>query len=248
MKSLNLKVSKVEKLVGFLKRFSSIENSLLVELESGSIKAKSHTPEKSVVKYSSVPLDEIFSEYSDIKELVKFGIYNIDKFATSCNFFGKSEFDFIIEYESVAGENIGTRITLKNSLLTIGIDCATMKVFTYISDDILNKITDTKSAHAEFTLQKDQQAKLISLFGIDSDSSKISFIKKGTNIFAKGKSFNLQLVDDNALLSTNDTEMSIFKHHYIFLDKEDANVYIVDDKLVFLSNESDTKMIIGEAE
>lgn len=247
MKKLNLKVEKSQKFKDFLKRFSSIDNSLLVEIENGVIRAKSYTPEKSVVKYSSIPLDEIFSEYSDIKEPIRIGILNIDKLYSSFKFFGESEFEFILNYDKVDDINVGTEIILKNNSLKIDFQCASLKLFTYITDDILNKITNIDESKVDFLLPKEQQAKISSLFGIDSDYSKITFIKKLKKIFVQGKNFNLELVDDNDN-DNNNIKLSVFKHHYAFLDREDTIVHIADEKLIFLSNESDTKMIIGEAE
>lgn len=247
MQKLNLKVEKSQKFNDFLKRFSSIDNSLLMEIEDGVIKAKSYTPEKSVVKYSSIPLDEIFSEFSDINEPIKIGILNIDKLANSFKFFGEGEFEFILEYDKVGADNAGTGITLKNNSLKIDFQCASLKLFTYITDDILQTITDTSASKVDFLLPKEQQAKISSLFGIDSDYSKLSFNKKGNEVLAEGKNFKLQIVD-SGVDTKDDTELSVFKHHYAFLDREDSIVHIADEKLVFLSNESDTKMIIGEAE
>lgn len=247
MQKLNLKVEKSQKFNDFLKRFSSIDNSLLMEIEDGVIKAKSYTPEKSVVKYSSIPLDEIFSEFSDINEPIKIGILNLDKLANSFKFFGEGEFEFILEYDKVGADNAGTGITLKNNSLKIDFQCASLKLFTYITDDILQTITDTSASKVDFLLPKEQQAKISSLFGIDSDYSKLSFNKKGNEVLAEGKNFKLQIVD-SGVDTKDDTELSVFKHHYAFLDREDSIVHIADEKLVFLSNESDTKMIIGEAE
>ncbi|MCK9576017.1 MAG: hypothetical protein WC979_01250 [Candidatus Pacearchaeota archaeon] len=247
MQKLNLKVEKFQKFINFLKRFQGIDNSLLLEIDNGFVKAKSYTPEKSVVKYSAIPLDEVFSEYSDISAPVKVGILNIDKLSSSFKFFGESEFEFILDYENVNGDNTGTGIVLKNSSLAIEFQCASLKLFTYITDDVLNKITDTSSSKVDFLLPKEQQAKISSLFGIDSDHSKITFNKKGDEVLAEGKNFKLQVVDTDVANKPN-ANLSVFKHHYAFLDREDAIVHIADEKLIFVSNESDTKMIIGEAE
>ncbi|HRW21963.1 MAG TPA: hypothetical protein P5509_08320 [Bacteroidales bacterium] len=247
MQKLNLKVEKSQKFNDFLKRFSSIDNSLLMEIEDGVIKAKSYTPERSVVKYSSIPLDEIFSEFSDINEPIKIGILNLDKLASSFKFFGEGEFEFILEYDKVGADNAGTGITLKNNSLKIDFQCASLKMFYYITNDVLETITDTSASKVDFLLPKEQQAKISSLFGIDSDYSKLSFNKKGNEVLAEGKNFKLQIVD-SGVDTKKDTELSVFKHHYAFLDREDSIVHISDGKLVFLSNESDTKMIIGEAD
>ena len=129
MQKLNLKVEKPQKFNDFLKRFSSIDNSLLMEIEDGVIKAKSYTPEKSVVKYSSIPLDEIFSEFSDINEPIKIGILNLDKLANSFKFFGEGEFEFILEYDKVGADNAGTGITLKNNSLKIDFEIKEVLLF-----------------------------------------------------------------------------------------------------------------------
>lgn len=247
MQKLNLKVDKSVKFINFLKKFSGIDNSLLIEIDKDVVKAKSYTPEKSVVKYSSIPLDEVFSEYSDINEPIKLGIMNIDKLSSSFKFFGESEFNFEITYAAVNGENAGTGIVLKNSSLEIEFQCASLKLFTYITDDILVKITNTAQSKVDFILPKETQAKLSSLFGIDSDHPKITFKKRGNYINAEGKNFKLQVLD-TGVSTKDDVTISVFKHHYAFLDREDALAYIIEDKLIFVSNESDTKMIIGEAE
>lgn len=249
MTILNLKLNKASKLINFLKRFQSIDNSLLLEISDGEIKAKSHTPEKSVVKYAAVPLDEIFSEYSDITEDIKFGIYNIKKFADSCKFFGETDFEMNITCDTLNGETVGTTIVLKNSALNIEFQCAGLKLFTYISDDVLtNKVMrGFNSPKVEFVLPKEQQAKLSSLFSIE-DYSKVTFLKKGKTIQVKGKSFDLVVLEDNNLKSIDNCSLSIFKQHYAFIDNEDADVYITGDTIIFVSKESDTKMIVGEAQ
>jgi len=178
---------------------------------------------------------------------VKIGILNIDKLSSSFKFFGESEFEFIIEYDKVGDDNVGTGIVLRNNSLEIEFQCASLKLFTYITDDILDKITDITSSKVDFLLPKEQQAKISSLFGIDSDYSKITFNKKGKEVHAEGKNFKLQIID-TGVDSCPDTALSVFKHHYAYLDREDALVYIVKEKVVFVSNESDTKMIIGEAD
>ncbi len=44
------------------------------------------------------------------------------------------------------------------------------------------------------------------------------------------------------------SNVSVYKAQFAFLDKEDMRVFINDDRMVFVSNESDTKMIVGKAE
>lgn len=245
MKQLNLKINQTARFINFLKRFSSIESNLLLEIGTNFVKAKTHTPERSVVKYSSIAIDELFSEHN-IKEPVKLGIYNIDKLAQSFKYFGEGEFEFIVNVEKIQDEYVGTSILMKNSSLDITFNCASLKMFTFITDDILTNLTDTSASIVNLLLPKEQQSKIISLFGIDTDYSKLTFDTKKGKISAKGNNFNYVILSDDKI--TTDTSISVFKHHYVYLDREDTQIYICDDQLILLSNESDTKLIIGKAE
>lgn len=245
MKQLKLKVNQSTNFTNFLKKFSSIDGLLLIELSPTVLKAKTHTPERSVVKYSSTSVDEIFSEH-EIKDEIKIGIQNIDKLAQSFKYFGEGEFDFIINVDKVQDQYVGTEIIMKNSSLDITFKCASLKMFTFITDDILSKITATENSDVDFLLPKEQQSKIISLFGIDTDYSKISFTIDKNSIIAKGRNFNYEVSSDDS--ANEAAEISVFKHHYQYLDREDTQVYLVGDQLILLSNETDTKLVIGQAE
>jgi hypothetical protein len=69
-------------------------------------------------------------------------------------------------------------------------------------------------------------------------------VKKGA-VTVSGKSFKLNLmnIDSDANL-----EISVYKNQFAYLDKEDSMVYLSEDRLIFHSIESETKMIIGKAE
>jgi|AntAceMinimDraft_7_1070363.scaffolds.fasta_scaffold01077_3 hypothetical protein len=244
-KQLELKISNSGEFFDFLKKFSSIDSSLLMEFNSTTITAKSHTPERSVVKSSSIALDEIFSEFT-IDEPFKVGIFNIDKLKTAFKYFEGSDFTFGINLSKMQDEWVGTNIFLKNSSLDISFSCASLSLFTQITNDIMDKITDTSGFKSKFLLQREQLARITSLFGIDSDYSKITFeITKG-KIYVKGKNFKYEVLDDAD--PDNNQSLSVFKHHYSFLDNETTEVYMMDDKLVLISTETDTRLIVGESE
>ena len=176
----------------------------------------------------------------------KVGIFNVDKLKTAFKYFEESDFVFGFNLSKMQDEWVGTTIYMKNASLDISFSCASLSLFTQISDDIMDKITSTEGFKAKFLLQKEQLAKITSLFGIDSDYSKITFeITKG-KIFVKGKNFKYEILD--AANPDNEQSISVFKHHYSFLDNETTEIYVMDDKLVLISTESNTRLIIGESE
>ena len=56
---LTLKVKSPSEFTNFLKRFSAIESTLLLEIDNGQLKAKTHTPERSVVKSSKIDMSNV---------------------------------------------------------------------------------------------------------------------------------------------------------------------------------------------
>ena len=239
-----LKIDDSARLTQFLKKFSVVSDSLLLVFTPDKLKANTHTPDRSIVKGSTAELSELFSEIpTDMPETIKIGVFLIDKLVQSFKFFGNSEFSFIIAAEEVNKEIVATNITMKSPSLKIKFATAPMSMFTYIDDAMFSKIANTDSAISQFPLNKEQQAQINSLFGIDVDYAKITFEILDKKLIAKGKNFDYKLDDVNF----DDNETSIFKHHYVYIDREDSVVYALDDKLIVTSSESDTTIVIGQA-
>lgn len=242
----SLQLNSTEELSNFLRKFSPISSSLLVELEDGYLKAKTHTPERSVVKSSKVDLNRIFDIEDGQDESVKFGLYSVERMMKSFSHFGNGAVEFVLHQESTSEGNVGTDINLKNESLDINFQCASLRLFTHISDEMMEKIADASSAEVSFVLTKEMQAKINSLAAIDADQKLLTIgVKKG-NVSVSGKSFNLTLM--NIENSSTDISVSVYKNQFAYLDKEDTMVYMTEDRLIFHSIESDTKMIIGKAE
>jgi hypothetical protein len=245
MKNVNsLQLSSTEELGNFLRRFSSISSSLLVEIEDGYIKAKTHTPERSVVKSSKMEMSRIF-DGDDAEQQVKFGLYSVDRMLKAFTHFGSGAITFDLHQEDTAEGTLGTDIALKNESLDINFQCASLRLFTHITDEMMEKIADSSAADVSFVLTKEMQAKINSLSGIDSDQKLLTLSVKGGMVTASGKSFNLNLMNIEA---DSDVTISVYKNQFAYLDKEDTMVYLTEDRLIFHSIESDTKMIIGKAE
>jgi hypothetical protein len=244
---MNFKIQSTNELVTFLKRFQSISNTLLLEIDGDCLKAKTHTPEKSVVKYSKIDLNLIFEyDADDISDTIMIGIYSLDKLIKAFSHFTSNEVTMRIETENVDGQNVGVEIILKSPELEITFPCASLRLFTHISDDLMHKIANTDAAEVDFVLTKDIQSKIASLGTIDSDQKILTFqLNKGV-LSARGKSYNYNLcqVDNTKVkLST-----SVYKNQFAFLDKEDAKTFISDDRLIFHSLETNTILTLGKVE
>lgn len=247
MKQLQLRLASTNEFTNFLKRFSSISGSLLIEMEGGYLKAKTHTPERSVVKSSKIELSRVFESDTDLSDIdpIIFGVYSLDKLIKSFAHFEGSAVNFVLHLEKTTDGIVGTDIVLQNDSLKINFQCATLRLFTHITDEMMDRIGDTASAEVNFVLTKELQSRVNSLSGIDSDQKLLSFALKGGQVSATGKSFDLNLL---AVESTADLNISVYKSQFAYIDREDSMVYMNEDRLIFHSIESETRMIIGKAD
>lgn len=235
------------KFTSFLKKFSSIDPTLLVEIDNGEIKAKTHTSDRAVVKYSKMGLNEAFDFVDGVDEPIVFGLFNIEKFAGSFKHFGSDQFDLIITHDKADNKNIGTVLTLKNRKLTIRFDCASYRLFTHITDDLfLTGIAGVNGdLQTEFDLDKNTFSSIASICGVDADHKLITFKSQGKVMTAKGKAFDMNILESESIA---DSEISFYKSHFGFVDKENSNVKIADEKVVFNSAETDTITVIGKTD
>lgn len=244
-KTLNLQLTDATEFTNFLKRFSPISGSLLIELEDNYLKAKTHTPERSVVKSSKIELSRVFN-IETVETPIIFGVYSVDKLINSFSHFNGSDLNFKIQLENTTDGTVGTDIVLQGENLKITFQCATLRLFTHITDEMMDRIADTSSSEVNFVLTKEVQSRVNSLTKIDSDQKLLTLSVADGNVNASGKSFELNLLNiDN---TDANVELSVYKSQFAFVDKEDTMVYMNEDRLIFHSLETETKMIIGKAD
>jgi hypothetical protein len=118
-------------------------------------------------------------------------------------------------------------------------------MFRYIDEALSKKIMDTTTALFSFRVDKDTLSKISALSGLDSDNDTLSISSKDGEISFKGKSFELSLP---GVTSENDGDISFYKAHFTFIDKEDTEVFVTDNKIIFKSLETDTNIVIGKVE
>jgi hypothetical protein len=249
MEKVTLKVKSASEFTNFLKRFSPIESTLLLEIENGYLKAKTHTPERSVVKSSKIDMSQIFDMEGVLTtgQNILFGIFSVDKLTEAFKHFSETDVEFTLSYENTSDGMVGTEVTLSSPSLTINFQCASLRLFTHITDEMMDRISNTEAAPINFVLTKEHQKRISSISTIDSDHKLLTVNVKEGNVNVTGRSYDLSLmsIDDKA---TDDVSISIYKNQFGFLDREDAVAHLSGDRIVFSSIETETKTIIGKAE
>ena len=244
MAKTTYKVISYPKLTGFMKKFSSIEKSLLFEITDGRIIAKTHTPDKSVVKISSMLITDIMDVIGEA-ENVKIALFSVDNFINSFKNFGEAEIKLEIKGEQVSKDNVATELKAFSKNLRISYSCASTSMFRYIDANLAANLTDTKESIFSFRIDKETMSKISSLSSSDADNDILTIVSKGGKITFRGKSFEFDLED---VTVKEDGEISFYKSHFGFVDKEDSEVFVKENKTIFKSLDTDTQVILGRVE
>jgi len=230
----------------YLKRFSTIEKTLLAEIKGDSIVGKTHTPDKSVVKISAIKLTEIFDNITPDQVITdtKIGIFGVDNVIQTFKHIGDKDVNVDLLSEKVGQDEAATELKVYNKNLRFSFPGASPSLFKYIDAGLAVKIMDTSTKIEEFRVEKDMLNKIGSLCSIDSDNDMLTFSSTNGKIVIAGKTFEQEL----DITSTQDFSISIYKTHFGFVDKEDTEIAILESKIIFKSLESNTQIAIGKVD
>ena len=253
-KVATFKIKSPNNLITFLKRFSSIEKSLLLELvkktdtKGDLMVAKSHTPDRSTIKYSKLPL-ELVLDGEVPAEILKIALLDINKVVNVFKHFNEGDEIFLdIAYDSINEETIAISLKFYTNTLKITLTCADPIQFTYISSEslrrILKSVQDEKTL--EFPFQKESFSKTNSLCEIDSKDEllKIKVSAEGEVLF-KSKSFEYHIQDVPAGI---EADMSFYNSQFAFIDQEASIFHLSKNKLMVITADQNTIIILGRIE
>ena len=246
-KELSFKVKSPENFISFLKKFKAIEKGLLLDITPDNLRAESHSPDRGIVKSSSIALDSVLEGKVPV-DLIKVGIFNISKVIDLFKHFEASEELYLqLTFEEIGGENVGTSLKFVSPNLKFKIKCAGLDLFTYVSpaqfENIVKNISDTKGM--EFSFPKESFNKLNSLCSFDSGEERLQVSIRNGEINFIGESFDYLL---GATTETKSFDFSFYKNRFTSVDEENSNFLIGTDKLLINSVETNTQVIIGRVQ
>jgi len=241
------KLKSYTNLISFLKRFSSMDKNLLLEITPDNILAKSYTEDRSIVKYSKLALIDVF-EGTVPTELMKVAVFDIGKIINVFNHFSEAdEISVDIKYETISNECVGTEIMFYNSSLKIKVECADLSLITHITNDMIKRIVKTamEDKVIEFPFPKDAFTKIHSLCKIDAQKDFLNIKISDGRIIFKGKSFEYEVGN---VPKDTDINFAILNEHFSMVESEISTFVLGNTKLVVKSQESDTLIIIGRVD
>lgn len=251
LKKIEFAAKNVKPFSSWLQRFVSIDTALLIEIdeENSEFLAKTYNEERSAVKFSKIKFDVagFVVVPSKTPKRIKVGLYNITKLMKIIDQFSDSEFSFVVNYDELVDTNefVGDSILLKNKNLKMSVECTSLNIFKYISDDLFkNTIAHLDGKPVNFKLSGTKINQVNSLCKLDNESKFVEF-KNDDEIFIAGKTFDL-LIDKSD--STSKASINIFKDQFASVDVENYDVQMGDDRLVFTAENSSSFIVLSAVE
>jgi len=249
-KTIEFTVKNSKSFNSYLKKFNSIDNTVLFEVdgEDESFISKSPNEERSIVKFGKQNFSD--SEFDPTKKFdfrIKIGVYNISRLIKIMEQFG-NEFKFIIKYDEIVSDSekefAALSILLKNDDLKFNAECTSLNIFRYISDDLWDNTISKIDSVVDFDFTKENIEKVNALCELDKEYKFIEFINKSGNIYAKGKSFEYLI----APTSNADAKITFYKDQFYKVDVENCHVQMGEDRMLFTSRDTDTATVCSMVE
>jgi hypothetical protein len=252
---MKLRITSIQNLIIFLKRLKAVEKSVILELTNDRLFSKVHTPDKSIMKYSSVMLNDVLEGEIDWAKLktdrIKIGIIDVTRLMEAFKHFRPEEDVYLdLTTDKVDGECVTTEIKLTSASLNIRLRCADLGLLSYVEDKILSMIHTQEDASAQFKIYQSDFTTVLSLCGLETNSEELlSFEITEKNVYAAGDSFRYKLNLGPSEINTEDSlQPNIYKNQLSYMESETCQIYVHDNRLVLVSEQSSTSIAIGLVE
>ena len=248
---MKIRVTSTTNLIAFLKKLKVVDRSVLLELTEDKLFSKVHTPDKSVMKYSSVDNTTIFDPIEDWSsgksDRIKIGIMDVGRFMDCFRHFRPEEDIFLeLNVQEVDGETTATELKVLSASLSIRIKCADLSLLSYVGDDILKIVHSKEDYESKFTIYNSDFTAIDSLCGLESNSQELlNFEINEDHVISAGDSFRYKLNIGKSDIETGSSmKASIYKSQMNYIDSESYTVYVHDNRMVFFSDQSETSTAI----
>jgi len=246
IKTWNFKIININNFILFLKKFKMVDKSVILELEGNNLFGKINTIDKSVIKYVSININDVF-EGELPQTRLKIGILDLSKLIDVFKYFGNEEtLNILIDSEPYENELIATKISFYNSFINIFIKCSDISLISYINDKIQQNVHSIENFEINFKFSKENFQKLASLTNIDTNPEEfLNFNIQEKEIKIQGDSFQYQIKDKEINGFKESKTYTIYKKQFSFIDLEDSEIYFHDNRILIKSIETNSIIAIG---
>jgi hypothetical protein len=245
---MEIKINKIDsyELSSFIKKLLPIDKFIFMKIDKDNTVSSVYLPERDAVKLVKFSTSDIFE--STINQPLKVSFYNGTKVIDALSHFSGGEIMGRIKYTELGGELMASDFTIENSDLQINLACADPSLsFMEMTTEETDRAFSINDNLFEFELLIGQIDKMKSLFNLDKDEDTFTLYSTDRGISVKGNSYDAALSNVHKSNSELGSRVVIYKKYLNLLDKENYNVTVCSNKVVFRSLDTDTKLTVAVA-
>ena len=245
MDKVKFKIKSPDNFVKVLSRFYSIDKDILLEVTPTTLISKLSSPDKSILKFSRIPLGDVL-EAANFNTELRIPLYDSAKIGKVLKHFAPGEEIFLeVTVKDYDGYNAASGLTFSSEKLRIKVPTGDIELFKFIPADTLKKVVKSASEEkvVEFPFTKDLFEKASSLCDIDSDNDHLGIeLKDSGELYLTGKSFEYKL---DTIQNGHTVKFKMLNKFFASIDLESSNFSLGHNRLVIKSTESETIVVIG---
>lgn len=202
MNKINLKGVKVKNFTQLLKRSSSLDNLIFINLNGSQFESTAYNRNKSALKSVLADLENMCEEFSNpIDSVVKIQFANASKLITTLSLVGDETLDLVFDIED---NNYAKKLTVKTNEMNVTVSCADKEAvdFLEIPENARYSIfEDTSKLQCTVGIQENEFKKMKGLFGLNKDSVRVFFNLVGGNEMVVSE---IESTDENVRMVVNE--------------------------------------------
>jgi hypothetical protein len=245
-----LQISKIDalELQSFVKKLLSIDKFIFLKVSSDKTVSSVFLPQRDAVKLASTNTSDLFEIEGSVEKPIKVSFFNGTRVIEALSHFS-GDIKGTIVYQDYGDEYVATDFVVYDDNLKINLFCSDPSLsFMEMSKDEITRAFGTANALFSFELLTTHADKMKSLFNLDRENELFKLYADEKGVHIKGENYDQVLGSRYENKSDeNELQVSVYKKYLPLLDKENYEMTICSNKIVFKSLDTDTLLTIAVA-
>jgi len=242
---MKLEIDRIDQhaFTSFVNRLKLIDSFIYFKIKEGEVISTVYLPQRDAVKHHSVPFESIFQTNAvpQLDKELKVAFFDAGRIIEAFKQFEHDAIRCEIEFIENEQDLVASTFRIYNDELEITLACSEPSLgFKDLTTDQIGAIFAKDENAFQFPIDNHTINRLKSLFNLEKDET-FDIKSNGNGVEVKGKTFNV-VVSQSA---TGDGNATLYKKYLSLLDKEEYNVHVSPNKVVFDSTESSTLLTIS---
>lgn len=244
-----LQINKIDalELQSFVKKLLSIDKFIFMKVSNEKTVSSVFLPQRDAVKLVSVDTKDLFEAAEEIDKTIKVSFFNGTKVIEALSHFN-GEIKGTIVYQDYGDEYIATDFIVYDDDLKINLFCSDPSLsFMEMSKDEISRAFSTASSLFSYELLTVNADKIKSLFNLDKENELYTLYADEKGVHVKGDNYDQLLTARYTSNSDDELKVKVYKKYLPLLDKENYEMTVCNNKIVFKSLDTDTLLTIAVA-